>query len=52
MHDKLFADFIARMDRGEMDGHLTEELQTLSYEDLIKVCAVLMGRVKPIDSAT
>ena len=36
-------DFIARMDRGEMDGHLTDAFQALSHEDLIKVCEVLMG---------
>lgn len=42
--DSELRDFIERLDSGEFDGHLFEEIRKLRAEHLAKVCRLLARR--------
>ena len=44
--DAVAREFIERLDRGELNGHLSVELPRLSYEQLLRVAKIIAERIE------
>ena len=44
--DDVVGDFIDRLDKGELNGHVGVELSKLSYEQLLRVARITAERIE------
>jgi len=44
--NSVVRDFIDRLDRGELNGHVGVELSKLSYEQLLRVARITAERIE------